>query len=154
MFSFIGRRLWMRFMVFMTITVIVVFSAIIWFNMAFQNRLSTKQMENQDNMVAYAIKGGMIGALSVGNNNVVIDQFKRLHSHFSKLKAFVYDWHGKITFSTEDKSVGTDIGSVFDGGKGGSADKIRAMLVSSSKAVSNIFQAKFNGERFSVVNSV
>ncbi len=152
MFSFIEEKLWLRFMIFMAVTVGIVLSAVIWFNIVSQSKLSNAQMDSQDNMVADAVKGGMIGSLSIGNNNVIIDQFKRLHLHLSNLKAFVYDFRGKITFSTEDKDVGTDIKSVLNG-TNGSADKIRVMLESGGKAVSSTFHTKFNGEEFSVVNS-
>ncbi len=155
MFSFVGRRLWVRFVVFMAITVMIVLSIIIWSNITSQSRLSNYQMNMQDSMVASAVKGGMIGALSIGNNNVVINQFKHLHSRIPNLRAFVYDSRGKITFSTENRAVGKYIGSIFDGGNGAS-NQIRTMLSNTHKIPADtigISQVKFSGKRFSIVNS-
>ncbi len=64
-------------------------------------------MENRCNEISASIVGGMTNALSTGENDIVRDQFKKLHEVLPEIDVFVYDFQAKISFSTNPESIGT-----------------------------------------------
>ncbi|MEA1967859.1 MAG: methyl-accepting chemotaxis protein [Thermodesulfobacteriota bacterium] len=148
MLSYIRQRLWMRVMLFIATVVFIVLAAVIWFNIASQKSLSENQLARQNEMLANAVEGGMFDALAIGDNDVVRTQFKRLHKNLSDLKVFVYDFNGKISFSTEEKAVGSEIDSFLGDN---AANGVKAMIASGNDN-KQLFHKKFNGEIFSIVN--
>ncbi|HKK90928.1 MAG TPA: HAMP domain-containing methyl-accepting chemotaxis protein [Desulfobacteraceae bacterium] len=149
MLSYIRQKLWMRVMGVMALVIIFVLAGIIWLNIASQRRLSDHQLALQNEMLASAVEGGMFDALAIGDNDVVRTQFKRLSKKLSDLKVFVYDFNGKISFSTEPSSVGESI----DGVLGAEAVKGARAMMASGKTSDRMFHDKFNNEPFSIVNN-
>lgn len=135
-------------MLFIATVVFIVLAAVIWFNIASQKSLSENQLARQNEMLANAVEGGMFDALAIGDNDVVRTQFKRLHKNLSDLKVFVYDFNGKISFSTEEKAVGSEIDSFLGDN---AANGVKAMIASGNDN-KQLFHKKFNGEIFSIVN--
>ncbi len=135
-------------MLFVGTVISLVFAANIWLNIRSQTQLSEHQLSLQDEMIAYAVEGGMFDALALGNNDVVRRQFKRLHHNLDALKVFVYDFNGKISFSTEGSSVGSDI-SAFFGME--AADTVNKMLTTGQKSGKGI-NCSFDNEPFSIVS--
>jgi len=94
--------------------VVAVVAANIGYNMVYQVKIGESQLNSQNRMLALAVEGGMFDALSIGDNDTVRAQFKRLGEQISDLKVFVYDFHGIVSFSTDNRSVGKKIHTVFD----------------------------------------
>ncbi|MFO7750612.1 MAG: methyl-accepting chemotaxis protein [Desulfobacteraceae bacterium] len=148
MLSYIKKRLWIRVTVVMAAVVTCVLTAIIGFNVASQRRLSEHQLALQNRMLASAVEGGMFDALAIGDNDVVRTQFKRLHKNLSELKVFVYDFNGKVSFSTEEKAVGTPIDRVFNQETVSGIEK----MIASGKKTGEMVHGRFDSEPFSIVN--
>lgn len=150
MFLFIKNRLWLRLMVWISAVVILVFAAVIYSNIASQKDISIRQLGLQNIMLAGAVEGGMFDALATGNNDVVREQFKRLHETLPGLKVFVYDFNGKISFSTDVETVGDPVGSIM----GDEASKNIETMMMENRNNDLVLHTSFNNERFGVANLV
>ncbi len=150
MLSFIKSRLWLHLMVWISGVVMAVLAAVIFSDILSQKNLSSQQMVSQNTMLAGAVEGGMFDALATGDNDVVRAQFQRLHDTLPKLKVFVYDFNGKISFSTEKGAVGDPVRSVLGDGVSGAVETMMA----GNRDDDKIVHARFNNERFGVANRV
>ncbi len=110
----INQRLWLRVLIPLSVIVIAVVAANIGYNMVNQVKFGQSQLNSQNRMLALAVEGGMFDALSIGDNDTVRTQFKRLGEQISDLKVFVYDFQGLVSFSTDNRTVGKKIQTIFD----------------------------------------
>jgi len=115
LFRLINRRLWIRVLIPVALSVILVMFLTIWYNISFQNKLGTDQLTSQNKIMARAVEGGMFDALAVGDNDTVRSQFKRLNEKINGFKVFVYDFNGIISFSSDIHSVGKPLGNYLEG---------------------------------------
>ncbi|MCP4119664.1 MAG: methyl-accepting chemotaxis protein [Desulfobacteraceae bacterium] len=150
MLSFIKSRLWLHLMVWISGVVMVVLASVIFSDILSQKNLSTRQMVSQNTMLAGAVEGGMFDALAIGDNDVVRLQFKRLHEKLPDLKVFVYDFNGKISFSTEKETVGEPVRSVLDDEASGAVETMMA----ENRDDDRIIHSRFGNERFGIANRV
>ncbi|MFH1156558.1 MAG: methyl-accepting chemotaxis protein [Pseudomonadota bacterium] len=109
----IQNRLWLKFMICMSAVIICVLVVVIWMNASSQMELCGMQLKNQNRMLADAVEGGMFDALATGSNTVVKSQFRKLKEKLSGLKVYIYDFSGRISFSTEENTVGSEIAAVL-----------------------------------------
>lgn len=114
MFRFINSKLWLRVVFTISVIVLLVVVATLWFNIRFQIKSGETQLKNQNTMLANAVEGGMFDALAIGDNDTVRTQFKRLHEKIKGLRVFVYDFNGVVSFSTDEGSVGRDLTGSLD----------------------------------------
>ncbi|MBU1341880.1 MAG: hypothetical protein KKD66_09680 [Proteobacteria bacterium] len=114
MFKFIKRRLWLRLLIPVSVIVIVVVFVNLWYNISFQVKSGETQLRSQNKMLAQAVEGGMFDALAIGDNDTVRNQFKRLNEKIKDLKVFVYDFNGKISFSTDINAIGREMKTFLD----------------------------------------
>ena len=150
MISFIKNRLWLHLMVWISGVVMVVLVAVIYSNIISQKNLAEHQMGLQNIMLAGAVEGGVFDALASGNNDVVRDQFKRLHKILPNLKVFVYDYNGKISFSTEADAVGAQVKSIIGDVPSKAVETMMAMNRNDDK----ILHTWFEDEQFGLINRV
>lgn len=148
--SFIKSRLWLHLMVWISGVVTAVLALVIFSGLLSQKDLSSHQMVLQNTMLAGVVQGGMFDALATGDNDVVRAQFQRLHDTLPKLKVFVYDFNGKISFSTENGTVGEPVQSILGDGAAGAVETMMAENRDDDQSV----HARFNDERFGVANRV
>ena len=144
LFSLINSRLWLRILIPVSLSVILVMFLTIWYNISFQSRLGTDQLTTQNKIMARAVEGGMFDALAVGDNDTVRTQFKRLNEKIKDLKVFVYDFNGIISFSSEINSVGKPIKNYIGEG----ADKDLVSMLETGKASGASFHLALEGEDF------
>ncbi len=144
LFSLINSRLWLRILIPVSLSVILVMFLTIWYNISFQSRLGTDQLTTQNKIMARAVEGGMFDALAVGDNDTVRTQFKRLNEKIKDLKVFVYDFNGIISFSSEINSVGKPIKNYLGEG----ADKDLVSMLETGKASGASFHLALEGEDF------
>ncbi|QJT09300.1 methyl-accepting chemotaxis protein [Oceanidesulfovibrio marinus] len=60
--------------------------------------------------------------MSVGNNAATTKQFERIHKKFADVRAYLTDFNGNITYSTEDKTLRKDVNAVVE------SDALNAIL--------------------------
>ena len=58
----------------------------------YQKEINDENMESRCREISTTIVGAMTYALSIGDNNVVLDQFKQLHQVLPEIDVFVYDY--------------------------------------------------------------
>ena len=109
LYNYINSRLWIRILILVSLSVIIVMLLTLWYNISFQNRLGTDQLTNQNKIMARAVEGGMFDALAIGDNDTVRAQFKQLNEKIKGFKVFVYDFNGIVSFSSDINSVGKSV---------------------------------------------
>lgn len=114
MIKTINRRLWLRVLIPLSVIVMAVVAVNIGYNVVSQEKFGEDQLNSQNRMLALAVEGGMFDALSIGDNDTVRTQFKRLGEQITDLKVFVYDFNGMVSFSTDIGTVGKKIDDIFD----------------------------------------
>jgi len=107
--DFFAKKLSVKVLIPIVVAQILVLGVIISMNI---NNQHTSQMrisqEGAENM-ALAIEGGMIDALSIGDNDVVSKQFHRLNKNMALLDVMIFDFRGDVTFATEKKLIGSNV---------------------------------------------
>jgi len=148
MLKMINRRLWLRVIIPLSMIVIAVVLTSLWYNISFQNKLGESQLKSQNKMLAQAVEGGMFDALAIGDNDTVRTQFVRLHEKIKDLKVFVYDFNGRVSFSTETASIGKDIRDYMDE----SSRKDVSEMLASGKPSNRFFRVSEDGIPFLLEN--
>ena len=148
-FQITNQKLWLRILIPVSVIVILVVLANLWYNISFQNKFGKSQLKSQNQMLAQAVEGGMFDALAVGDNDTVRTQFQRLNDGVKDLKVFVYDFNGIVSFSTDTNSVGKNIDQYLDTL---STQDVRAMM-QNGQATENTFQVQFDNTPFLVENN-
>ncbi len=148
LFSLINRRLWLKILIPVSLSVILVMSVVIWYNISFQNRLGTDQLTNQNKIMTLAVEGGMFDALAIGDNDTVRTQFKRLNEKLKGFKVFVYDFNGIVSFSSDINSVGKPVKNYLDK----ASEKDLSNMLKTGKASNTSFQVTLEGEIFAMEN--
>ncbi|MCP4023507.1 MAG: hypothetical protein GY729_16800 [Desulfobacteraceae bacterium] len=92
----------------------------------------------------------MFDALSVGDNDAVRAQFKTLEEKVSHLKVYVYDFNGKISFSTQLPLVGKDIRTMVSEKAQKDLNQMLETGIDSGKS----FQISHNGDNSLVSSDV
>jgi methyl-accepting chemotaxis protein len=113
-YRLVNGRLWLRVLIPVSFIVIAVVLGSLWYNISFQVKSGEMQLKSQNRMLAKAVEGGMFDALAIGDNDTVRSQFKRLNERIKDLKVYVYDFNGIVSFSTDAKLVGENVGEVLD----------------------------------------
>ncbi len=109
LFSAITHHLWAKVMLALLPIVLMIFGLIIFSNVHSQSRILAEQTEQNANLTATAIEGGMFDALAIGNNDEVRAQFKRLNAKAAGLEVHIFDFNGDIAFATAAERVGKNI---------------------------------------------
>ncbi len=105
---------WFRSAVAVSGVVLFFLIAIIYIGHYYQTRIANTQMNEFCRELAESIVGSITHSLSVGNNDAVREQFKKLEKRLPGTDVFVYDFTGKIAFSTESGKVGTSFYDYLD----------------------------------------
>ncbi|MFH2061219.1 MAG: methyl-accepting chemotaxis protein [Pseudomonadota bacterium] len=101
------RHGWIRSATMISLVVLSILIAVICMEYFFQKQMHDENMANRCKEISASIVGGMTDALSTGDNDIVRDQFKRLHELLPEIDVFVYDFTSKISFSTNQKTIGS-----------------------------------------------
>ncbi len=117
-------RVWVKLLLGITLVVALVTASLIATGIKRQTDTIRNMARRQGLMMAEAVEGGMNDALSEGNNDVVRQQFKRLHQRLPDSQVMVFDFRGNITFATDQKMLRQDLKSLID------SAKVRAALAS------------------------
>ncbi len=148
LFRIINRRLWLKILIPVSLSVILVMSVVIWYNISFQNRLGTDQLTNQNKIMAKAVEGGMFDALAIGDNDTVRTQFKRLNEKLKGFKVFVYDFNGIVSFSSDINSVGKPFKNYLEK----ASENDLSTMLKTGKGSNTSFQVTLGGETFAMEN--
>jgi methyl-accepting chemotaxis protein len=109
-----GRKLWVMVLVPLFIVVLVVLAVMIAFNLHAQQTLVDSQVNDRNNLLANVVKNSIFDALSTGDNDVVRSQFARLQEELPGVSIYVYDFHSKVSFSTDSAAVGVAMDRVVE----------------------------------------
>src|SRR3989339_867490 len=105
--GYVKKHRWIQSAAMISMVVLCILVAVILIGYSYQKKMNEKNMENRCNEISASIVGGMTNALSTGDNDIVRDQFKKLHEILPEIDVFVYDFQAKISFSTDPESIGT-----------------------------------------------
>lgn len=150
MLRLIKRKMWLKFIIAISFLLLLVGGVMVWFNISTMKRISSHQVRNQSVDIAKTIENTMFDALAVGDNDTVRKQFKRISSEISDVKAFIYDFNGKVVFTTENGSIGKSVEPYA----GDNAALDLNEMMDSGRDSGRIFNTSMEGEAFSVVNRV
>ena len=106
------RHGWIRSAIKISIVVTAILVIVISIQNYFQKKLNDDHMENRCNEISASIIGGVTDALSIGDNDIVRDQFKRLHKTLPEIEVNVYDFNSVISFSTKSENIGKSFKSI------------------------------------------
>ncbi|MCD4719859.1 MAG: hypothetical protein K8S13_08355 [Desulfobacula sp.] len=112
--SYYKRHGWIRSAITISMVVFCILVAVICIGYFFQKDMHDKNMENRCKEISAFIIGGMTDALSIGDNDIVRDQFKRFHEVLPEINVSVYDYQSKISFSTNPETIGKSIYNFLD----------------------------------------
>jgi len=148
LFTLINRRLWIKVLIPVSLTVILVMACSLWYNLAFQNQFGRNQLNIQNDVLAQAVEGGMFDALAIGDNDTVRVQFKRLSKKIKNLKVYVYDFNKTVSFSTDADAVGKSMDAYTNDS---ARDDIKARL-DSGKPSGNSLELTLDGVDYIINN--
>ncbi len=97
---------WIRSAIAISIVNLCILIAVTCIGYFSQKNMHDNNMEKRCMEISASIIGGMTHALSTGDNESVIEQFKRLHEVLPTIDVFVYDKNSNITFSTDTETIG------------------------------------------------
>lgn len=106
MASYIRNHLWVKLLAWLSLVMTLVIASMIYLNIRNQKALIQTQMHLEFERLSESIEGGMNDALSIGNNDVVRQQFRRLEQKLPGVDVYVYDFQEGITFSTDPSTLG------------------------------------------------
>ena len=104
--DYVDKHRWIQSAGMVSMVVLCILVAVILIEYSFQSNMNEKNMENRCNEISASIVGSMTKALSTGDNDIVRDQFSKLHEVLPEIEVFVYDFQAKISFSTESELIG------------------------------------------------
>lgn len=104
--TYYKRHGWIRSALMISVAVLCILIAVIYIEYFHQKNMHDENMENRCKEISASIVGGMTDALSTGDNDIVRDQFKRLHRMLPEIDVYVYDYDAKISFSTDAETIG------------------------------------------------
>lgn len=112
--SYMNKHSWIRSAVMISMVVFCILVAVICIGYFNQKDMNDENMQSRCKEISSSIVGGMTDALSTGDNDLVRDQFKRLHQVLPEIDVFVYDYESKISFSTNPEKIGTSFNAFLD----------------------------------------
>ena len=112
--SYYERHGWIKSAITISMVVVCILVLVICIGYFDQKDMHDKNMENRCKEISASIVGGMTGALSTGDNDIVRGQFKRLHEIMPEIDVFVYDYLSKISFSTKPETIGKSFNIFLD----------------------------------------
>ncbi len=104
--DYVERNSWVQSAGMISMVVLCILVTVILIQYSHQRNINEKNMESRCNEISASIVGGMTNALSIGDNDIVREQFKKLHEILPEIDVFVYDYQAKISFSTEPEYIG------------------------------------------------
>ena len=78
-YSYFRERLWLKVMITLSAVLLIVVGAIITLSNLNQTTVINDQSRLSSERLAMAIEGSMMDALGIGDNEAVVQQFKRLN---------------------------------------------------------------------------
>ena len=124
--EYVERNSWIQSAVMISMVVLFILVAVILIQYSHQRSINEKNMESRCNEISTSIVGGMTNALSIGDNDIVREQFKKLHEVLPEIDVFVYDYQSKISFSTEPEFIGKSFNDFL--GEPGNIEQNQVML--------------------------
>jgi methyl-accepting chemotaxis protein len=98
---------WIRSAAMISLVVLSILIIIILAEVSFKQKMQHKNMTDRCREISASIVGGMTDALAAGENDVVRNQFRRLHDLLPEIDVYVYDAQAVISFSTDQTKIGT-----------------------------------------------
>ena len=96
--GYFKKHRWIQSAAMISMVVLCILIAVILIEFSYQKNMNETNMESRCNEISASIVGSMTKALSIGDNDVVREQFKNLHEVLPEIDVFVYDDQSKISF--------------------------------------------------------
>jgi methyl-accepting chemotaxis protein len=93
-------RIWIKLVLSLSLVIALGLAAVIMVGLKTQSAQIGELMMSQGVNLAEAVEGGMNDALSIGNNDVVRQQFARLHQRLPDTDVAVFDFKARVVFAT------------------------------------------------------
>ena len=115
LFNLFRQKLWIKVMIPVMVSQGIVLGAIILLNIKSQQDHQMAASRHTTQNLALAIEGSMIDALAIGDNENVIKQFERLKEKIAGLDVMIFDFNGRVSFSTDQQAVGRQVSDYIVG---------------------------------------
>ena len=102
-------HLWMKLLGILSVVITLIFVIMIYLSVQSQNETIRGLIETEGEKLAQAIEGGMNHNLAIGNNDAVREQFRQLKKSMPNTDVFVFDFNGRVVFTTDSKSAGQSV---------------------------------------------
>lgn len=109
---FFREHMWVRTLTTLSMVILLVMGALIALGIKSQNEMIKEQVNHQGEILAAAIEGGMNDALSIGNNDLVRQQFTRLKAKMPDIEVAVCDYDQTISFATDRNLIKKPLGAM------------------------------------------
>lgn len=140
---FFREHMWVRTLAILSLAIFLVMGAMIMLGIMTQNTMIKEQVNHEGELLIATIEGGMADALSVGNNDLVREQFARLKGEMPGIEIAVCDFNRVIAFATDGDLINKPIDSMV---------KSRTDVEAISRAMADVqLHAKPFGEEMSGV---
>jgi methyl-accepting chemotaxis protein len=139
------EKLWVKVMAALALVLVTVISIIITFNNVTQRSALHDQSKHDDRILSMAIEGGMIDALAIGNNDVVVQQFRRLNEKIPDLEVSIFDFNRDVTFSTHSEVTGKSLDGLLT-----NPDAVQAVaqMIEDGKEPDHEYDETINGKPY------
>ncbi len=104
--SYYKKHGWIRSATAISIVILFILVVVICIGYFSQKQMYDKNLKQRCEEITASIVGGMTYALSIGDNEGVQEQFKRLHEVLPTIEVFVYDDQSNISFATNPETIG------------------------------------------------
>ena len=146
--AFCRERLWIKMMGVVMVLLVVAFGSVVAVGVGQQIRALQDQTRRDSEVLATAIEGGMFDALAIGDNDTVRRQFVRLKNKSADIAVHVFDFAGRVVFSTHGEQVGR---SVTQDLAGDDAKAMVPQMLASGQAPAEPLTEVFDGHHYQSV---
>ncbi len=109
---FFREHMWVRTLTTLSLVILLVMGAMIALGIKSQNEMIRDQVNHQGEILAEAIQGEMNDALSIGNNDMVRQQFMRLKARIPDIDVAVCNFDQTISFATDLNLIKKPLGAM------------------------------------------
>ena len=139
---FFREHMWVRTLTTLSLVIFLVMGAMIALSIKSQNEMIRKQVNHQGEVLAAAIEGGMNDALSIGNNDLVRQQFTQLKVKMPDIEVAVCDFNQIVSFATDQNLIKKPLGAMV---KSEANAKAISRTLANAELLSEPFEKKWTG---------
>ncbi|MBF0552330.1 MAG: methyl-accepting chemotaxis protein [Deltaproteobacteria bacterium] len=108
-----SEHLWVKVLTALSVVIVAVMGVLIVLNLLSMKSVFREQVRHQSEMLSESIEGSIEDALSIGNNEIVTQQFKRVKVRVPDVDVAVYGPDLVVRFATDPVLIGKPLVSLI-----------------------------------------